>query len=199
MAKPETTLRMATLIAAAGIALAPVSCKNSDTLTGPPSATATPATRTATPGVTTPTPLSATPTPAPSGTPTPAPTAASQGLSGAWHGTVKYLDSDWWFPCSDPAVNGDSVTATISQTDSSITARIHFCTHDAQFQGTLDSGRLTGTMNLVTGPYSQTGSSSGSASTSQIQLSTPSLVVTPSPCLGDTSCQVGGFNISLSR
>ncbi len=193
----------AILVLAAGLAPAAISCKNSDTLTGPAASTATPAASTLTPMSSTPTVEPATSTPTPSTTPlptTPTP-AGSLDLRGDWHGTVRYLDPDWWFPCGDRAINPDnSATATISQNGSTITATIHTdCISAAHFQGSIEVIRLTGTMNLVTGRYSQTGTASGSAGPSQIQLSTPLLDVVPSACPGYASCQMGGFTLSLSR
>jgi hypothetical protein len=179
-----------------------VGCKNSDTLTGPPtSQTATPAAATATPVPSTATPVAVTSTPAPTRTPlppTPVPSPTPSTVSGAWTGTVVYHDSDWWDPCGDPRVNPNAskAWATLTLSGNSVVGSISTgCFQEAQFQGVLSVDQLSGTVDIH-GPYNPTGSAVGSATTSQIHLYVALLDL--APCSGG-ACQVGGFDLQLHR
>jgi hypothetical protein len=197
-------LGAATLIVS-GMTLSLLGCKNSNTVAGPLSTTATPA-ATSTPAATATRAGTSTPAPTMTRTPppvtaTPAPTALPLTLTGTWTGTVRYRDLDWWSPCGDPAFDPEhSATAIVSQNGSSITAYVSTrCIHSATFQGTLDNGHLSGSIRFQSGAGLQTGTSTGSAGAALISLLTPALQIDPSYCPGMSVCQVGGFDLELSR
>jgi len=179
-----------TLLIAAAIASA--ACKNSDTLTGP-MPTPTASAPTATPVPATATPLPATATPAPTRTPapaTPVPSPTPSTVTGVWSGTVAYHDLDWWEDCAS------AVTANLYQNGNTLTGDFRAACVRGLFVATLSDFRLTGTLTADGGAFQYSAAVSGVVLPGSVTISVPSLTI--QKCSMDV-CQVGGFDLRLSR